>query len=151
MFVKITNAGGYQYVRLVENYRENGKVKQRVLLNFGRLDLLKSVPAFKNIVKKLFDIVARTTTENTKAVTIEFEEDVSDTVIKNWGYIVFRKLWEELEIDKFLKEKATKGRKIKFDVDKVSFLMTIQRLIEPMSVNVNIKMNKKLKIKMYKK
>ncbi len=133
MFVKITNAGGYQYVRLVENYRENGKVKQRVLFNFGRLDLLKSDPAFKNIVKKLSDIVKKTTTGNTEAITIESEEDVSDAVIKNWGYIVFRKLWEELEIDKFLKERATKGRKIKFDVDKVSFLMTIQRLIEPMS------------------
>ncbi|WP_273333255.1 IS1634 family transposase [Dictyoglomus turgidum] len=133
MFVKITNAGGYQYVRLVENYRENGKVKQRVLFNFGRLDLLKNDPAFRNIVKKLSDIVERTTTDNTEAVTIESEEDVSDAVIKNWGYIVFRKLWEELEIDKFLKERATRGRKIKFDADKVSFLMTIQRLIEPMS------------------
>ncbi len=46
MFVKITNAGGYQYVRLVENYRENGKVKQRVLFNFGRLDILKDEPRF---------------------------------------------------------------------------------------------------------
>ncbi len=133
MFVKITNAGGYQYVRLVENYRENGKVKQRVLFNFGRLDILKDDPAFKNIVKKLSDIVAETTTENAKAVTIESEEDISDAVVKNWGYIVYRKLWQELEIDKFLKGKAAKERKIKFDVDKVSFLMTIQRLIEPMS------------------
>ncbi len=67
MFVKITNAGGYQYVRLVENYRENGKVKQRVLFNFGRLDILKDDPAFKNIVKKLSDIVAETTAENAKS------------------------------------------------------------------------------------
>ncbi len=29
MFVKITNAGGYQYVRLVENYRENGRSKAK--------------------------------------------------------------------------------------------------------------------------
>ncbi len=108
MFVKITNAGGYQYVRLVENYRENGKVKQRVLFNFGRLDILKDDPAFKNIVKKLSDIVAETTTENAKAVTIESEEDISDAVVKNWGYIVYRKLWQELEIDKFLKGKQQK-------------------------------------------
>ncbi len=46
MFVKITNAGGYQYVGLVENYRENGKVKQKVLFNFGRLDILKDSPRF---------------------------------------------------------------------------------------------------------
>ncbi len=110
MFVKITNAGGYQYVRLVENYRENGKVKQRVLFNFGRLDILKDSPAFKNIVKKLSDIVAETTTENAKAVTIESEEDISDAVVKNWGYIVYRKLWQELEIDKFLKGKAAKEK-----------------------------------------
>ncbi len=97
-------------------------------LIFSKMD-----PAFKNIVEKLSDIVAETTTENAKAVTIESEEDISDAVVKNWGYIVYRKLWQELEIDKFLKGKAAKERKIKFDVDKVSFLMTIQRLIEPMS------------------
>ncbi len=68
----------------------------------------KDGPAFKNIVKKLSDIVAETTTENAKAVTIESEEDISDAVVKNWGYIVYRKLWQELEIDKFLKGKQQK-------------------------------------------
>ncbi len=71
----------------------------------------KIAPAFKNIVKKLSDIVAETTTENAKVVTIESEEDISDAVVKTGGYIVYRKLWQELEIDKFLKRKAAKEKR----------------------------------------
>ncbi len=92
MFVKITNAGGYQYVRLVENYRENAKEKQRVLFNFGRLDLFKSDPAFKNIVKKLSDIVEKTTTGNTKAVTIESERGCIGCSYKKLGIHCIQKV-----------------------------------------------------------
>ncbi|MDK2794180.1 MAG: hypothetical protein PWP75_809 [Caldanaerobacter sp.] len=62
-----------------------------------------------------------------------FPEDVSEGIIKNWGYIVYRKLWEELEIDKFLKQYISQNSRIKFDIDKVAFLMTVQRLIQPVS------------------
>mgnify|MGYP003699980917 CR=1 FL=1 len=60
-------------------------------------------------------------------------KDVSEGIIKNWGYIVYRKLWEELEIGKFLKQYSSQNSKIKFDIDKVAFLMTAQRLIQPVS------------------
>lgn len=44
MFLKITKAGGYEYAKIVHNYRENGKIKQKVLLNLGRIDELKNDP-----------------------------------------------------------------------------------------------------------
>jgi len=34
MHIKIVKAGKYEYVRLVESFRENGKVKHKVILNF---------------------------------------------------------------------------------------------------------------------
>ena len=37
MFLKITAARGHQYLKLVESYREEGKVKQRQIANLGRL------------------------------------------------------------------------------------------------------------------
>ena len=45
MFLRTVKAAGgegvqHEYVRLVENYREHGKTKQRVICNLGRKDLL---------------------------------------------------------------------------------------------------------------
>ncbi|MGI6647807.1 MAG: hypothetical protein GX755_02490 [Syntrophomonadaceae bacterium] len=56
MFVKITKAKNYEYVKLVESYRDGDKVKHRVLFNFGRRDLIKNDQMFINIVKKLCEI-----------------------------------------------------------------------------------------------
>ncbi|MEE9201295.1 MAG: hypothetical protein V3V45_07615 [Candidatus Brocadiales bacterium] len=45
MFVRIveTRSGGktHRYLRIVENYRENGKIRQRVLWNLGNLDKIR--------------------------------------------------------------------------------------------------------------
>ncbi|SHE77918.1 hypothetical protein SAMN02745164_01121, partial [Marinitoga hydrogenitolerans DSM 16785] len=39
MFLRIVkNNKGTEYLRIVENYRENGKNKQKVIANLGRVD-----------------------------------------------------------------------------------------------------------------
>src|SRR5690606_23243927 len=39
MYIKFTKSGGHQYVQLAESYRnEQGKPRQRVVANLGRLD-----------------------------------------------------------------------------------------------------------------
>ncbi len=40
MYLRTTKTQTYEYLRLVEAYREDGKNKQRVILNLGRKDLL---------------------------------------------------------------------------------------------------------------
>ncbi len=40
MFVRAKRVGKYTYLQLVENRREGGKVRQRVLCNLGRMDVL---------------------------------------------------------------------------------------------------------------
>jgi len=40
MFVREKRVGKYTYLQLVENYREGGKVRQRVLCSLGRVDRL---------------------------------------------------------------------------------------------------------------
>lgn len=43
MYVRITQSGPRRYLQLVEGYRDaNGKVKQRVVANLGRLDQLEA-------------------------------------------------------------------------------------------------------------
>jgi hypothetical protein len=40
MFLRQAKTGDHTYLRLVENYRHSGKVRQRVVLQLGRKDLL---------------------------------------------------------------------------------------------------------------
>ena len=52
MYLRTVKARGgqgsqHEYLRLVECYRENGRVKQRVVMNLGRKDLLSPHLAFK--------------------------------------------------------------------------------------------------------
>ena len=56
MYVRTVQVRGsgdtvYTYVRLVEGYREDGKNKQRVVLNLGRKDLL--APHVEDLVRVL--------------------------------------------------------------------------------------------------
>ena len=41
MFARVKKSGKYQYLQIVENRKEDGKVKQRVITTLGRMDQLK--------------------------------------------------------------------------------------------------------------
>ena len=41
MYFKTTRAGAHAYLQIAESYREGGKVRQRVLVTLGRLDVLR--------------------------------------------------------------------------------------------------------------
>mgnify|MGYP000551246416 CR=1 FL=1 len=52
MFLKITKSKGYQYVRIVRSYWKDSKSRQEVVLNLGRLDILKQRYARGEISKE---------------------------------------------------------------------------------------------------
>jgi excisionase family DNA binding protein len=41
VFFRIKRSGARQYLQIVENYRDDGKARQRVIANVGRLDMLQ--------------------------------------------------------------------------------------------------------------
>src|SRR5271157_5428027 len=51
MFLRQAQAGSHTYLRLVENYREGDRVRQRVVLHLGRKDLL--APHLDSLVRVL--------------------------------------------------------------------------------------------------
>src|SRR5271157_2617064 len=51
MFLRQAKAGSHTYLRLVENYREGNRVRQRVVLHLGRKDLL--APHLDSLVRVL--------------------------------------------------------------------------------------------------
>lgn len=59
MFVRTVKAKGHRYVRIVENYREGGKLHQRVIANLGNLrfrqrDLVQVIEGLRQLVEKVY-------------------------------------------------------------------------------------------------
>ncbi|GFN21973.1 IS1634 family transposase [Thermanaeromonas sp. C210] len=124
MFIKITKSRDHQYVQLVRSYRENGVVKHKVLLNLGRLDEIENNPSFQRLGKRLLEL--------SKAREVTSLANFSEAQIKNWGYVVYRKIWNQFELPELLKEISAK-HKVQFSLSDASFLMVVQHLLEPRS------------------
>jgi len=128
VFIKTTKSKNYEYINLVESYREDGTTKHRVLYNFGRRDLIKNDKMFINIVKKLCEIAEIPTFEERKAALY----DCSEAIMLNYGYIAYAKLWEELGIANCMRNIQEKS-KIQFPLSETTFLMAVQHLLCPRS------------------
>jgi transposase len=124
MFIKVTKSGKYKYAQLVESYREGQNVKHRVLLNLGRLDEIENNPSFQRLGMRLLELC--------RAKKVIDLESLSDARIVNWGYLVYKKIWEEFELDKVLTQIKEAG-KTQFNLNDACFLMVIQHLLQPKS------------------
>ncbi|MDA2931486.1 transposase, partial [Acidobacteria bacterium AH-259-O06] len=51
MFLRTKKVRGHTYVQIVENRREKGKVRQRVLAGLGRLDELQESGRLEGLLK----------------------------------------------------------------------------------------------------
>lgn len=126
MHIKIVKAGKYEYVRLVESFRENGKVKHKVILNLGRKDIIEGNPSFKRLAERLLEISGGTVGRADKL-------QISEGTLRNYGFIVYRNLWQIFGFDSFFDQLKRKHTKLQFDLSSVIFLMVVQHLLSPMS------------------
>jgi transposase len=124
MFIKINPSKNFKYVQLVRAYREDGKSKHEVLFNLGRLDQIENNPEFAKVFKRLAEIAG------TKSVNIE---DCSEAQMHNWGYLVYKKLWDKFKLNHILSALQSKQGKSQFDLSSAAFLMVIQHLLSPSS------------------
>ncbi len=112
------------YLYLVETKRIAGRVKQVITANFGRLD---------EADKNLPDIIEKLSKFTKRLKVINLSRDMKSDWVKEYGpVIIFRRLWEKLGLDKYLK-KYLKPRKIGFDVEELIYIMVLNRLMEPKS------------------
>jgi hypothetical protein len=84
--VPSSNGSFNEYLRVVEAYRQNGKVKQRIIADLGRRDLLAAVlPNLRRIL------------EGTAKLEGEKQNDIEILDTFTWGpQLVVRKLFQEL-------------------------------------------------------
>lgn len=124
MFIKLNKSKNRTYVQLVRAYRQDGRNKHEVLFNFGCLEDLQRTPSFKNIANKLLELAGIQTVFLSINITQEAE-------IFNWGYWVYKKLWEKFKLDEVLMQIQTREGKSKFDFNTACFLMATQHLLSP--------------------
>ena len=123
MFVKNIKAGNHTYVQIVESYKENGISKHRVLLNLGRIENIKGNKGFKRMIDSLYELM------EINKLNID---DISSADILNYGYIAYKKLWDNFGLSSILNKKDICGN-IDFSLNDTSFLMSLTHLLDPQS------------------
>jgi transposase len=125
MFVRKKKSGPREYLVIVENYREGRKVKQRTIANLGRLDILRNTSKLDSVIKGLSQFSEKV------GVISAFQKDESlKCWAKEWGsYLVFRRLWEQLDLAEVIKGIQAK-RKVEFNLEQALFYTVLHRLTE---------------------
>ena len=134
MFFRTTTAKGRTYLLLVENYREDGKVKQRTIHNFGNLEVAQK----SGLIDKLATSVKRYNDKQSLRSELDRGE-ISTYNSKIIGpNLVFSKLWSELGIQDIIKN-ALLDAKYSIPLERVIFMTVLQRLLRPGSDRAGIK------------
>ena len=122
MFARIKKSGKYQYLQIVENRKEKGKVKQRVIATIGRLDRMQAKGRVETLIRSLSRFSERT------MMILTGKSDVSAEAVKIGPPIIFERLWKETGIGKAIKG-LLQNRRFEFDVERAIFLTVLHRLM----------------------
>jgi transposase len=116
----------HEYLQIVENRREDGKVRQRVIVTLGRRDHLVASGALDGLLRSLGKF-----SDNLRVVERVRSEGLAARSSRSWGpSLVFERLWREQGLPEILSGLSV-GRKFGFDPERVSFALALQRLMEP--------------------
>jgi hypothetical protein len=126
MFLRTQTVGGRTYLLLVENERVDGKVQQRVVQRFGRLDQLRESGQLDTIVAGLARFSERLLVLGADARG----ESLRSNARRVGGPLVFERLWETSGIGPVLRA-AAGDRHFGFSLERAVWLTVLHRLLAP--------------------
>ena len=136
MYLRKSNSHGKIYLSFVQGYvDEFGKVKQKTIKKLGYLDdLVKEyddpISHFKSIAKSYSsDNITEYTLKNIDSKKV----DINDK-IKNLGYVILKRVYDELCISSVLNTKQS-SLNINYSLDAVMKLLVFSRILYPASKN----------------
>lgn len=121
MFARVKKSGNNQYLQIVENRREKGKVVQRVITTLGRLDQMSEKGEVESLVRSLSRFSERT------LLILSDKSKVSASAMKIGPALIFERLWKELGIGPIVSSLVAE-RKFGFSVERALFLTVLHRL-----------------------
>jgi hypothetical protein len=123
MFPRIKRSSGHQYLQIVENYRENGVHRQRLIVSLGRLEELQASGDLDALTRGLGAFCIKV-----KVVEAHREGAAECHWVKRVGpSLVFERLWRESGIPAVI-GKLLADRKYEFPVERAIFLTVLHRL-----------------------
>lgn len=138
-FSKVT---GRTYLSIVQGYRDkDGKSRQKTVQKIGYLDELEGeyddpIAHFTNVAKTMDE---ERQVSKCVSVTLNLDEELlrGGAGRKNYGYIVFSKIYHALEINRFLKN-ARRHKNFVFNTDAIMRLLVYSRLSCPASKRATV-------------
>jgi transposase len=121
MFARVKKSGAHQYLQLVENRRENGKVAQRVIATLGRMDQLAEKGSVESIIRSLSRF------SDSALLVLSARSQVNASAKKIGPALIFERLWKELGIGSIVSSLVS-SRKFGFKVERALFLTVLHRL-----------------------
>ena len=123
MFARDKRIGPYTYVYLVENVREEGRTKQRIIANLGR----KEVVVARGDLDRLARSVARLAQRSMVLSVVEGEAPPNAMCRRIGPALLFERLWQEVGCRAVLEELAAQ-RQFEFAAERATFLAVLHRL-----------------------
>ena len=88
MFARVKKSGNNQYLQIVENRREKGKVVQRVIVTLGRMDQMTEKGEVESLIRSLSRFSERT------LLILSDKSKVSASAKKIGPALIFERLWK---------------------------------------------------------
>src|ERR1700687_851542 len=124
MFVREKRIGPYSYLYLVETVRENGRIKQRIIRNLGRKELVEA----RGDLDRLARSAARLSQRSMILSLIE-DGGVPDVRCRRIGApLLFERLWRDSGC-RAVVEELLGGRRFEFAAERAVFLTVLRRLM----------------------
>jgi hypothetical protein len=123
MFARDKRIGPYTYVYLVENVREDGRTRQRIIANLGR----KEAVVARGDLDRLARSVARLAQRSMVLSVVEGEAPPHAVCRRIGPALLFERLWQEIGCRAVLDELAAQ-RQFAFAAERAVFLTVLHRL-----------------------
>lgn len=126
MFFRTKKSGPRTYLQIVENRRESGKTRQRVIATLGRLDQLQA--------SGHLDALLQSGARFSEALLLLNAHQTGEAPVLSTRPIgppmIFERLWRETGCQAVI-ESLVKGRKFGFPMERAIFLTVLHRLVAP--------------------
>jgi transposase len=122
MFARIKKSGKYQYLQIVTNHKEKGKVRQQVIATIGRMDELEAKGRIETLIRSL----SRFSEQALLILSGRGEPNLE--AVRIGPALIFERLWQQTGIGEVL-GKLLAGRRFEFDVDRAIFMTVLHRLM----------------------
>ena len=123
MFFRVKQSGPRQYLQIVENFRQDGRVCQRVLTTLGRLDELRRSGNLDGLLAsgaRFAEHVLLLTAHRNAEIPVVTSQRIGPTLI-------FERLWQQTGCQPVLRDLLA-TRQFEFSVERAVFLTVLHRL-----------------------